>query len=277
MMARSTKQTRTSPLLGVLADPLRQHIVSLLAESARSVSDLASFTPVSASAVSQHLRLLKDQGLVTERKSGRQRIYSVCPQALDALARHLLAMRDQALVAEARATNKDPADFDQIDYSLEQWAETWEELDPLAIGIIVRMRMVARDLERLSRRSAARFGLSSAQVLLLATLDRPETPLECNLTELARICHISLPATARHIEQCAQGGLISRRQDEYDGRIQLIRITAGGRDLIHQVLRQQRLQDHTPVYVLSASDRMQLARILRRLQPALQRALDSSS
>lgn len=273
----STKYHKISPLLGVLADPLRQHIISLLAEGARSVSMLAAATPVSASAVSQHLRLLKEYGLITDCKAGRQRIYSLCPQAFDALALRLLAVRDRTLAAEALASNNDIMEFDQIDYSLEQWAERWGEVDPLTIGIIVRMRLVARDLERLSRRSAARFGLNSAQVLLLATLDRPEAPSECSLTELARICHISLPATARHIEQCKQDGLILCRQDEYDGRIQLIRLATQGRDLIHQVLRQQRLQDHTPVYTLPVSDRLQLARILRQLLPALHLAIGSSS
>ncbi len=276
-MVNSTEQRQSSPQLGVLADPVRQKITYLLAEGARSVSALTSALPVSASAVSQHLRLLREHGLVTDRKLGRQRIYSLCPEAFDALARHLLAVRDQALAAEAVAAADDTTGFDQIDYSLAQWAEAWDELDPLTVGIIVRLRLVAHDLQKLSRRSATRFGLSSAQVLLLATLDRPETPAECSLTELARICHISLPTTARHIELCAQAGLISGRQDEGDARIQLIRLTTRGRATIHRVLLEQRLQDHMPVYQLSIKDQLQLARMLRVLQPNLRLVLESGA
>lgn len=58
-----------------LGDPNRRRIVELLAAGARSVGELAGEMPISRPAVSRHLRLLKDAGLVREDAEGTRRIY----------------------------------------------------------------------------------------------------------------------------------------------------------------------------------------------------------
>ena len=68
-----------------LADPTRREIVSRLAERPRPVGELAAGLPVTRSAVSQHLKILRDAGLVSERALGTRRIYRVNPVALAAL------------------------------------------------------------------------------------------------------------------------------------------------------------------------------------------------
>jgi DNA-binding transcriptional ArsR family regulator len=68
-----------------LADGTRRTIVARLAEAPRAVGELASGLPVTRSAVSQHLKVLKDAGLVTERAEGTRRIYRLNPAALAAL------------------------------------------------------------------------------------------------------------------------------------------------------------------------------------------------
>jgi DNA-binding transcriptional ArsR family regulator len=70
---------------GALADGTRREIVERLAERPLAVGELAAELPVSRSAVSQHLRVLKDAGLVTERAAGTRRIYRLNPVALAAL------------------------------------------------------------------------------------------------------------------------------------------------------------------------------------------------
>jgi DNA-binding transcriptional ArsR family regulator len=67
------------------ADPTRRQIVARLVARPQAVGELASQLPVSRSAVSQHLRVLKDAGLVSERAEGTRRIYAVNPAALEAL------------------------------------------------------------------------------------------------------------------------------------------------------------------------------------------------
>jgi len=73
---------------GALADGTRRAIVERLAERPQAVGELAGGLPVSRSAVSQHLKVLKDAGLVSERPEGTRRIYRVNPAAL-------VALRDQ--------------------------------------------------------------------------------------------------------------------------------------------------------------------------------------
>jgi len=68
-----------------LADPTRREIVSRLAERPRPVGELAAGLPVTRSAVSQHLKILRDAGLVSERALGTRRIYRVNPEASAAL------------------------------------------------------------------------------------------------------------------------------------------------------------------------------------------------
>ena len=71
--------------LGALGDPTRRAIIACLAERPRAVGELADELPVSRPAVSQHLKVLKDAGLVTERAAGTRRIYRLNPAALSAL------------------------------------------------------------------------------------------------------------------------------------------------------------------------------------------------
>lgn len=71
-------------VLEALADPSRRAIFTLLCERPTSVTVLADALPVSRPAVSQHLKVLRDAGLVTDRAEGTKRIYAVRPEALAA-------------------------------------------------------------------------------------------------------------------------------------------------------------------------------------------------
>ena len=67
------------------AEPNRRRILQLLASEPRTVSDIAAEFTVTRSAISQHLLLLADAGLVEAEKVGRQRIYRVVPTGLRSL------------------------------------------------------------------------------------------------------------------------------------------------------------------------------------------------
>lgn len=71
--------------LGLLGDPTRRAIFELLARRASSVQELADALPISRPAVSQHLRVLRDGGLVVSRAAGTRRIYSLHPAGVGAL------------------------------------------------------------------------------------------------------------------------------------------------------------------------------------------------
>ncbi|MGA7203790.1 MAG: metalloregulator ArsR/SmtB family transcription factor [Specibacter sp.] len=72
-------------LLETAAEPNRRRLLQLLARGEFSVSELAEHFPVSRSAISQHLLLLADVGLVQARKDGRRRYYSLDPQGMNQL------------------------------------------------------------------------------------------------------------------------------------------------------------------------------------------------
>ena len=68
-----------------LSHPLRQQILARLQEDAASVSDLTETLAASQPVVSQHLKVLRDAGLVSARAEGMKRIYTLDPEALAAL------------------------------------------------------------------------------------------------------------------------------------------------------------------------------------------------
>ena len=74
--------TTASGLLDALAEPTRRAILERLVDRPSAVSDIAREMPISRSAVSQHLQILKAVGLVTDRADGTRRIYQVDPDAL---------------------------------------------------------------------------------------------------------------------------------------------------------------------------------------------------
>ena len=65
-----------------LGDPTRRAIFERLAEHPRAVGELAGELPVTRPAVSQHLKVLKEAGLVTDRAEGTRRVYQIDPQGL---------------------------------------------------------------------------------------------------------------------------------------------------------------------------------------------------
>jgi DNA-binding transcriptional ArsR family regulator len=80
-----------------LADGTRRAIVACLAEGPQAVGQLAANLPVTRSAVSQHLKILKDAGLVSERAAGTRRIYRLNPAAVAALRDQLDTYWQRAL------------------------------------------------------------------------------------------------------------------------------------------------------------------------------------
>ena len=74
-----------SHALQALADPTRREIFERLARAPSAVGELASVLPVSRPAVSQHLKVLKDAGLVVHRTHGTRNVYEIDPKGLGAL------------------------------------------------------------------------------------------------------------------------------------------------------------------------------------------------
>jgi DNA-binding transcriptional ArsR family regulator len=82
-----------------LADRTRRQVFEHLREGPRAVGEIAATMPVSRPAVSQHLRVLKEAGLVTDEARGTRRVYRIDPNGLGELRRWLDGFWDDALHA----------------------------------------------------------------------------------------------------------------------------------------------------------------------------------
>jgi DNA-binding transcriptional ArsR family regulator len=89
-----------------LGDPTRKSIFELLVGRPRAVGELAGELPVSRPAVSQHLRVLKDAGLVLDRPQGTRRIYCIDPDGLVALRAELERFWGSALATYKSAVEQ---------------------------------------------------------------------------------------------------------------------------------------------------------------------------
>lgn len=92
-------------VLDALGDWTRRQIFEALRRGPRSVGELAADLPVSRPAVSQHLRVLKDAGLVSDRKEGTRRVYRIDPNGLARIREYFDSFWDEAhdrFAAEAR-------------------------------------------------------------------------------------------------------------------------------------------------------------------------------
>ena len=86
-------------VLDCLGDPTRREVFERLRSGPLSVGEIARDMPVSRPAVSQHLAVLKDAGLVTDRPVGTRRVYSIDPSGLGPLRAWLDQFWDRSLVS----------------------------------------------------------------------------------------------------------------------------------------------------------------------------------
>jgi DNA-binding transcriptional ArsR family regulator len=93
--------------MAALADPTRRAIFERLRSGPRSVGELAEGLPVSRPAVSQHLRVLREAGLVSERREGTRRVYRLEPAPLGALRAYFEEFWTQALASYKEAAERE--------------------------------------------------------------------------------------------------------------------------------------------------------------------------
>ena len=96
-----------------LADPTRRQVFERLSRGPRAVGDLAEGLPVSRPAVSQHLKVLKEAGLVTDRADGARRVYQIDPQGLGQVRAWFDQFWDQALDAFAAEAERQEREGEQ--------------------------------------------------------------------------------------------------------------------------------------------------------------------
>ena len=97
----------TALAFDALGDPTRRAIFELVASRPQSVGKLAGRTSVSRPAVSQHLKVLKQAGLVSDQRQGASRLYQIDPRGIAAMRAYLDRFWDRALNAFKEAAESD--------------------------------------------------------------------------------------------------------------------------------------------------------------------------
>ncbi|MGZ4167135.1 MAG: ArsR/SmtB family transcription factor [Solirubrobacteraceae bacterium] len=99
---------RAAAVLVALGDPTRRQVFERVAARPQSVGELAGSLPVSRPAVSQHLKVLKQAGLVSDLAAGNRRIYRMDPRGLQDLRAYLDHFWNQAMAAFKTAAEQPP-------------------------------------------------------------------------------------------------------------------------------------------------------------------------
>jgi DNA-binding transcriptional ArsR family regulator len=94
--------------MAALGDPTRRAIFELLADGPRPVGEIARQLPVTRPAVSQHLKVLKEAGLVIDHPSGTKRLYQLNPDGVGALRAYFDGFWNRSLAAFKRAAEQAP-------------------------------------------------------------------------------------------------------------------------------------------------------------------------
>lgn len=249
-------------ILTALADPNRRAIFERLASAPCPVNEVAGPLTITRAAVSQHLRVLREAGLVTETKSGRQRIYRACPDALDALTRYARKLTHPATPDETR---------DEYDLMVENSMD-WFHLDPNVILIAFRIRQVARLIDDDVRQIGASVGLQGGEMILLDALRRRGPPFEASPSELKNEAWITLAGITKQIDRLEQAGHVVRRAHPSDGRGILVRLTRSGRAVLDKA---NRFGQQNPIVQallgMPAPTREELAKTLRKLRNEIEK------
>lgn len=271
-------------VISALADPTRRALFESLAQLPQVVSDLAASMPVSRSAVSQHLKYLKEAGLVTERKMGRLVRYEALAEPLIEAARYLQSMAELAGGLKDGRTGDDrhatPAPVstggDAIDTAMMNWAEGSLSFDPTVVATIVRLRLVNGLLEERFGETAGRFGLTTGESMVLGTLRRLDTGIGMTPGALARASVVAPPSLAKHLRTLEQNGLISREENPTDQRSHRVRLTRKGRDVADTIVEEQFSRHYAALFALPETDRNTMDRILRLLMQDLEKPIEAS-
>lgn len=255
-----------------LADPIRRAILERLSAASLAVTDLASAMPVSRSAVSQHLKVLKEAGLVKEGRSGRYNIYEADSTALNVLTQYLKKLNSYLPAIEVTDARSVPPtehhdatlQHDQVDNALGLWPELWPNQNPITAGLSARLMFIARLMDSALEKTAAKRDLSGVELMILGTLKRLGPPFESTPTNLAKASLLSPPGISKRLDRLEGRGFVERRPGSQDRRSVDVRLTEAGHGVI-DFLIQQHAQDYLVAFQLPQEEQEALNHVLRKI------------
>lgn len=240
-------------LLAALADPRRRQLFDRLRRAGpMSAGALAEGEPVTRSAVSQHLRVLLDAGLVEVQRQGRERHYAVPEAALAPLAQWLGgATADRGV--------------DPLAGELRKWQAEAPHIDHDVLALMMYFVQVGRYIQQSSEEAAATVGLRFSDVTLLGALRRLGPPYESTPTRLSQTFWVTLPGMIKRLARLEAMGLLHRLPDPDDGRGVLLRLTETGLATLREMLANRQPPEYYALLDLPAASRAALSATLRQL------------
>lgn len=248
-----------------LGDPTRRSIFEHIHHSPASASELRAKLGVSQPAISQHIKILREAGLILGRRDGRKQVYHAAPGALSPL-RNYLTGNDTANQTTT------PADLptDDIADAAQRWAKAWPGQNADVYAVAMRLLQLGRQTERSLKETADRKGLQGNELLMLDALALSERQ-SLTPSQLQRRLGVSKSAVTKILDRLETMGLVQRHAQTSDRRVTLVKLTEKAHTTLETILTQKQYgADHAAVKQLCASDMAHLARLLHKLHLLLE-------
>lgn len=244
--------------LAALADPHRRHLFERLRERPAAVGELADRLPITRAAVSQHLKVLLDAGLVSVETQGRHRVYRARVEGLDPLLRYLHGEAESPTPAT-------PPVSDPVAQGLHKWQREAPHIDASLLALLMYFAQVGQYVWRSNEEVAASVGLRFSDITVMGALRRLGPPYESTPTQLSHTFWITLPGMTKRLSKLEGLGLIERAADPDDGRSVVIRLTAKGLATLRQLVAHKQPPEYYALADLAPEEREALLRLLPRL------------
>ncbi len=159
--------------------------------------------------------------------------------------------------------------IDRIDRLLSEWQAERPELDATAMAVVGRLLSIGRQLEARANAALKPLGLHYTDLDVLATMRRGGRPYRRTPTELRNSVLITSGAMTACLDRLENNGLIARVADPNDRRSSAAELTTEGRKLIDKAIAVRFEEAADALSVLSASERLRLAVLLKKLGQGL--------
>jgi DNA-binding MarR family transcriptional regulator len=154
---------------------------------------------------------------------------------------------------------------DVVDRIQEAWRRERPGMPVQSIGVLTRIRLLAKLLEDDHRRVMAGLGVDPATRDLLSALRRVGPPYRAAPNELARATLVSAGAISQRVARAEREGLVRRRRSDEDGRGVLVELTSAGHEVIERTVDALLAHERELLRALDFEQQGQLATLLREL------------
>ena len=247
--------------LRALADPSRRALYESLVRVPAHTAALAEESRLSQPAVSQHLKVLLEAGLVSQQRDGRRTLYAARPGAVDDLMSYLGGLA--AAPASAERGLPHTLEADAIALAALRWAREWPGQDPNVYAVTQRLLLMGRHVERALKETAERHGLQGSELLLLDAINLTSghslTP-----SQLQMRLGLTKGAVTKLMNNLERLGLICRSASQQDRRISHVALTPKAQGMLKTILDHHEYgADHAAAKRLPANGLTQLAHLLQ--------------